>query len=78
MEFVEITENLKAYPGEYVYHVPSREIVLCGAFNRDQNFIRALSSGKMLTDSIENFRKISISKEERKASSISTCKGCGK
>jgi len=77
MEFIEITEDLKTFPGEYIYHVPSREIVLCGAFNRRQDFIKALSSGKTLTDSIKNFRKIKISEQERRTTSIRTCKGCG-
>ena len=78
MEFIEFTENVKAFPGEYIYHAPTREIVLCGAFNRKQNFIRAMSSGKVLTDTIENFKKIKINKAERKTISPRRCKGCGK
>ena len=42
MKFIEITENLKATPGEYIYHVPTKQIVMCGSFNRTQNRINAL------------------------------------
>ena len=28
MKFIEITENLKATPGEYIYHVPTKQIVV--------------------------------------------------
>ena len=39
MEFSEITEDSKVYPGEYIYHEPSKAIVLVGSFNRKQNRI---------------------------------------
>ena len=77
MELFEITEELKAVPGEYVYHHPSKQIVLCGAFNRADNTIKALSRGRLLVDKIENFKKIKLSPKERRAQKVNTgCKGC--
>jgi len=78
MEFVEITEEQKAFPGEYVLHTPTSQIVLCGAFNREHNFIRAIASGRVLTDKIENFKKIKLTKQEVKSNALARCKGCGK
>ena len=77
MKFIEITENLKATPGEYIFHSPSNQIVLCGAFNRNTDTIRALGRGRMFTDKIQNFKKIQFSSAEQKERSASRCKGCG-
>ena len=77
MKFIEITENLIATPGEYIYHEPTKQIVMCGSFNRSKNRISALGIGKMVTDVIQNFKKIELSPEERSQRS-SGCKGCGK
>lgn len=78
MEFIEITEDVKASPGEYIFHIPSKEIVLCGAFNRKNNIIRALGAGKLFSDKIENFQKIKINKTERQSAKYTRCKGCQK
>jgi len=77
MKFVEITEELKASPGEYIYHEPTRQIVMCGSFNRRRDEIRAMATGRMIEDKIKNFKKIVLSPEERKQRSQSRCKGCG-
>jgi hypothetical protein len=76
MKFVEITEDAKVWPGEYVLHEPSKEIVMCGAFNRDENFIRAIGSGKSMQDKIANFKKILMSPSDRHENRVSSCKGC--
>ena len=76
MKFEVITEDAKVHPGEYVLHEPSQEIVMCGAFNRELNFIRALGRGKSMKDEIANFRKIILTREEMKEASASRCKGC--
>jgi len=79
MELFEITPDLKAVPGEYVYHNPSRQIVLCGAFSRADNTIKALIQGRLLVDKIENFKKIQLSPKERRAHEDARgCKGCRK
>jgi len=78
MEFIEITEDIKANPGEYIYHEPTRQIVLCGSFNRRNDQIRALARGKLFTDRIENFKKIKLNNTERKKRQVSRCKGCKK
>ena len=77
MKFVDITENLKATPGEYIYHEPTKQIVLCGSFSRSADTIRALGRGRMFADKIENFKKIQLSAVEQKQRSASRCKGCG-
>ena len=76
MKFEDINEESKVYPGEYVLHVPSQEIVMCGAFNREQNFIRAIGRGRSVKDQISNFRKITMSPREMRESQTSRCKGC--
>ena len=76
MKFEIITEESKVYPGEYVLHEPTQEIMMCGAFNRELNFIRAVGRGPSLKDAIENFRKIVLSPKERKENRTSRCKGC--
>jgi len=78
MEFIEITEELKATPGEYIYHSPTRQVVLCGSFNRQKNTIRALVGGRLMSDKIENFKKITLNRAERQVRAHSRCKGCGK
>ena len=64
MKFTEITTESKVFPGEYVLHKPSNAVVLVGAFNRDNGTIKVLKDGKLLTDDIENFRKIALNRKE--------------
>ena len=76
MEFYDFTDDIKAHPGEYLLHTPSRQIVMCGAFNISEGTIRALYNGRLMEDSIENFQKIKMpqsSTEKRKR----TRGGCG-
>ena len=78
MEFFEITEELKASPGEYIYHTPTKQVVLCGSFNRSKNQVRVLSHGKLFVDKISNFQKIKLNGQERRSKQASRCKGCGR
>lgn len=79
MKFKEITEEVKVLPGEYILHTPTNQVVLCGAFDRKNNKIRALGGGKMITDAISNFKKIQMDKKERKERrGRKRCGGCGK
>lgn len=78
MEFYKITDELKAFPGEYIFHVPTKQIVLCGSFNREKNIIRALTAGRLFADKIQNFQKITIKQHETKKYKTAGCKGCGK
>ena len=75
MEFYQITEDTKATPGEYIYHAPTKQVVMCGSFSRLRNSIRVLARGRMFVDKIENFRKIRLNKKEREHLH---CKGCAK
>ena len=58
MKFIEISSESIVFPGEYILHVPSSEIVLVGAFIKDKNLVRVLKNGKMLEDKVSNFNKI--------------------
>tara|TARA_R110000782_G_scaffold167679_1_gene259876 strand:+ start:127 stop:369 length:243 start_codon:yes stop_codon:yes gene_type:complete len=79
MKFVEILEGAKVFPGEYILHVPTNQVVLCGAFSPDSGDIRAMARGKMFSDKIVNFKKISMSKEERtKSRKSQRCGSCKK
>ena len=57
MTFKEIEENSKVFPGEYLLHRPSRQIVVCGAFKKSEGKIKALINGRLLEDEIQNFQK---------------------
>jgi hypothetical protein len=79
VKFYEIEESVSVFPGEYILHEPTKQVVLCGSFNRVGNFIRVLANGKMFTDQIKNFRKIQVGNKERKdAKRKSKCKGCSR
>ena len=71
MEFYKIEEEAKVFPGEYLLHVPSNQIVLCGAFKRIQGLIKYMARGKLSEDKIENFNKIKTNKR------IKPRRGCG-
>ena len=79
MNFIEIENDAKVFTGEYILHIPTNQVVLCGAFNRAEGAIRVLARGKMFTDSISNFKKINMSNKERKESARSgRCGSCKK
>jgi tRNA(Ile2) C34 agmatinyltransferase TiaS len=79
MKFTDITKGTKVFPGEYILHKPTNQIVLCGAHDRQKNTIRALSNGKMIVDKVVNFQKIEVSnKERREVRKKTRCGRCGK
>ena len=75
MEFYKIEEEAKVFPGEYLLHVPSNQIVLCGAFKRIQGLIKYMAHGKLAEDKIENFNKIKTNKRMTPRKSCGGCKG---
>ena len=75
MEFYKIEDEANVFPGEYLLHVPSRKIVLCGAFKRTQGLIKYMAEGKVAEDKIENFNKI---KSAKRKSQRRRCGGCKK
>lgn len=77
MNFVEISENSKVYPGEYLLYEPTKAVVLCGAFNRKENVIKAYGGGRLIEDKINKFKKIEIKVKEFNKNFKSKCKGCG-
>jgi len=78
MEFYDIDENTKAHPGEYLLHIPSKQIVMCGAYKPDDGTIRALHNGRLMEDKIHNFQKIKLSQAERRTRANASCSGCKK
>ena len=77
MNFTEISEEAMVYPGEYLLYSPNNKIVVCGAFNREENYIRAFGDGKYVEDAIPNFRKIQVEAKERKEIyKRKKCRGC--
>jgi hypothetical protein len=80
MKFKTIEEDATVFPGEYLLHKPSRQIVLCGAFKRSEGTIKALSNGRLIEDVIHNFQKILLDKntQSRKKRRRPSCGGCKK
>ena len=75
MEFYKIEEEAKVFPGEYLLHVPSNQIVLCGAFKPSQGLIKYMTQGRLAEDKIENFNKIKTNKRVKPRKSCGGCKG---
>jgi len=77
VNFTEIDDKSKVFPGEYLLYSPTQSVVLCGAFNREQDFIRAFGNGKYIEDKIINFKKIELErKEQKQLSKNKRCGGC--
>tara|TARA_R100001126_G_C4872312_1_gene173825 strand:- start:962 stop:1204 length:243 start_codon:yes stop_codon:yes gene_type:complete len=77
VNFTEIDDSSKVFPGEYLLYSPTQSVVLCGAFNREQDFIRAYGNGKYIEDKIVNFKKIELErKEQKQLSKNKRCGGC--
>ncbi len=76
MKFEEITEDTVVYPGEYLLHLPSKQIVLCSAYRKNLGKIKALKQGRLMEDDVRAFKKISMSAAERKRQRRKSCGGC--
>jgi len=80
MEFVELTEQSKVHPGEYLLHVPSQTVVLVGAYNWSLDLVRALKNGRLMEDKVGHFQKIKLNPDEHRAhlgTKCGSCKGGG-
>jgi hypothetical protein len=79
MEFLDIAEETKVYPGEYLLHKPTSEIVMCGAYKKAEGVVRFLARGKLEEDKLENFQKLKLTKAEQKKRRVGRgCGGCKK
>ena len=79
MEFLDIAEETKVYPGEYLLHKPTSEIVMCGAYTKAEGVVRFLARGKLEEDKLENFQKLKLTKAEQKKRRVGRgCGGCKK
>jgi len=79
MRLYEIDENAHVAKGEYLFHLPTQQVVVCGKLSREKNRIQAIGAGRILLDEIENFRKIQLTKQENedriRNRKCSKCKG---
>jgi hypothetical protein len=74
---IETTDHVSE--GEYVYHTPTKMVVLCGGFSRPHDKITALLNGRLLEDCISNFKKIRMPRKEESRQNVHTrCGGCKK
>jgi len=78
MEFQDITEETVVYPGEYLLHNPSQQIVLCGAFKPQEGTIKAMANGRLIEDKIAHFQQINLPGRTRKHLAHRGCGGCKK
>ena len=76
MEFEKINDKHTISPGEYLLHEPTKQFVLVGAYKPSEGKIKALANGRLIEDSIENFRKIKLNKKERSQKMKRSCGGC--
>ena len=76
MEFLEIEDEQSVRGGEYLLHEPSGHVVVCGPHGVSNKQIQAIGHGRIITDDVENFRKLKLTIVERKLNRVSRCKGC--
>ena len=76
MDYIDIKEGAKIYPGEYLYYKPLRRIVVCGLFNEKKNLVKALDRGRLVSGTIDDFQKIKLTKQEIKKQKAE--RGCAK
>jgi len=77
MNFEEINGTKRVFPGEYILHKPSQQIVLCGAFQPQAGTIKVMSNGRLFEDKIENFQKIKMTRNEQvRHTRRRGCAGC--
>ena len=48
MNFYPIEKDTMVYPGEYLLHVPSQEIILCGAYKKGMGIIKGMAHGRLM------------------------------
>lgn len=79
MKFEEI-EHQTVYPGEYLLHTPTKQIVVVGAFKKREGKIKTFANGKLLEDEIDKFKKIVLTAKQLKKQKTSrrSCGGCKK
>jgi len=79
MEFQDIEEGGKVYPGEYLLHNPTRQIVVCGAYKPQEGTIKAMANGRLIEDKINHFQQINLEAHEEPPRHLRRrCGGCKK
>jgi len=78
MKFQDIEEDGKVYPGEYLLHNPTKQIVVCGAYKPQEGTIKAMANGRLIEDKVSHFQQINLEAHERMPNAINRCGGCKK
>jgi len=78
MKVREIKEDDKVTPGEYLLHIPTQQIVVCGAYLKQENKIKVLANGRLMTDIASNFNKIVLNSQQKRQRRASKCKRCSR
>ena len=79
MDYIDIKNGDKVFPGEYLYHKPSKDIVICGSYDSKNDVLKVLYRGRLIRDEIKNFQKIKLSSQEKRQKTIKRkCGGCKK
>ena len=75
MKFEKIQKDDVITPGQHLYHIPNKAIVLCTAFKGET--IKVFLNGRLVEDRTEMFKKVLLTREDKK-NNIGGCKGCGR
>ncbi len=75
MKFYDIDVYDSVVPGEFLYHSPTKAIVVCGSSDGDN--VKVIYNGRVFDDAISNFKKITVTKRERSHYFVPSCKSCG-
>tara|TARA_R100000234_G_C4913648_1_gene141015 strand:- start:39 stop:281 length:243 start_codon:yes stop_codon:yes gene_type:complete len=79
VDYIDIKNGDKVFPGEYLFHKPSKDIVVCGSYDPQNDVLKALYRGRLIKDGIKNFQKIKLSSQEKRQKTIKRkCGGCKK
>jgi len=76
MKLIDIDTLSQIAAGEYLFHQPTGQIVVCGQIRSGNDKIKVLMQGRVLEDRLDNFQKIQLTTEESQARRISGCGSC--
>ena len=78
MTLIDIQSRDEIAAGEYLFHTPTSQLVICGQLPADPNtsVIKALLRGHAIEDELENFKKLQLTPEESRRRRPSGCSGC--
>ena len=57
--YTTIDDKTEIHPGEFLFHVPTNQVVICRRYDKEQEKINSVAGGSFLEDITSNYRKIS-------------------